>query len=426
MSTCPYPPPAHVEPKALTSDQVSVSSCRDGCQRTFFFCPACRQANRTLARYCRSCGHTVSFQGSDLAAENQFSIDNFNEKGYSYSLTGYGIGEVRVLKSYRGYLFVVGETGLLVFDVHSPAEALAGPLRSPLGGEFLGVSVYRDSDDEVLLVTTSKGVFQVSLIDLALPNQRQTLESVYVSQPSRFVSHEAIAIAGRVYVLEHENVRPKSWLTCIPDGLVTEFEQISRPPVAVDGDRLFFFTERQVFLYECQSGKLINTKSSDLLAARPPAYDAEANTVFMVGEAKLWRMELSGESPLLAPLSTLRPLQGASIAAKANRLFVAHLGGITILDMFGTKKWDSEYKAASDGLPPQVFGNLFSLTLAGERFGRIVRIHQVDDPDKSKDTQFTDASLLCPPLFALGRMFVAAGDQLSVYDFRSRGEKAGA
>lgn len=427
MSTCPYPPPAHVEPKPLRSDAVPTLSCREGCQRTLFFCPYCRQANRPLARYCRDCGKPVSFEDSEGPSERQFSIDNFSEQKYTYSLISYGIGEVRVLRSYRGYLFVLGETGLLIFDVHSLAEPLAGPLRSPLGGEFLGVSVYADADNEVLLVTTSTGVFRMSLLALELSAERPTLEPVYASQVSHFVSHEAVAIAGRICIIEHDTARSESWLTCVPDGVVSTFNQTSRPPIAVAGDRLFFFTESKAFLYECKTGKLIEAESSDPLANRSATYDAEANMIFMAGEAKLWRMELNREAPTLAPLSTPKPLRGASLAARANRLFVAYLGGITILDMFGSKKWDSAdlYPAQSDGLPPQVCGNLFTFTLPGRRFGRIVRIHQLDDPDKSKDIQF-DASLLSPPLFALGRMFVAAGDQLSVNDFRLSGERVGA
>ena len=129
MSSCPHT--THRTVKSLIKDRLPISFCRDGCSRTFFFCPHCEEANHPLARYCRKCSKPISFEATEANGETVFDFDGLNENRL-YNLSGYGINEVYDLKSYRGHLIVIGETGTLVFDINNLYEPL-NKFQSPDG-----------------------------------------------------------------------------------------------------------------------------------------------------------------------------------------------------------------------------------------------------------------------------------------------------
>lgn len=68
MRTCPYPHPngAESNPAELTAAPESLAGtcATPQCLQTSFFCPACGASNRTLARFCRSCCQTLSFENA--------------------------------------------------------------------------------------------------------------------------------------------------------------------------------------------------------------------------------------------------------------------------------------------------------------------------------------------------------------------------
>jgi hypothetical protein len=421
LATCPHI--SHNAPKDVTWEQSSVSFCRDGCQRTFFFCANCGQANRPLARYCRSCAKDLSFIAGELECEKRYSFDVGGEQ-YSYDLSRYGIGAILFLESYKGLLFVAADNGLLTFDVRSLSKPVTPIFRPPDGSTLRGVNFFSGPDDDSILITTFKSIYQVSLLDLELPDRRPQYKKLYEATQPRSISHPVTPINGSTYLLEYDEGSNRSWLTSIGSQDGISFEGISRPPVALSRDRLFIFTDRQALLFDRKNGRLVEIPSNDLLRNAPAAYDAGQQIVYLAGQAGIWRVDLASDQPSLAPLTTKKPLRDAAVAARDDKLYVAHLGGISILDRFGTKKWDSSEDAfiqvQPDGFPPQLYGSTFTFTILGRMGGRIVRTHRTDNPGDYKDRVIASGSLSCPPLLTIGRVFAAvegaAGAQLNVYD----------
>src|SRR6266581_2706348 len=161
MPSCPYT--THQSVQELTAIQGPVGFCREGCGRTFFSCPHCGGANRPLSRYCRQCGESVSFE----EAQTQLERGSLPSEGRleSHKLSGYGVADVQALKSYKGFLIVVADRSVLLYDVNKIYEPLL-QFRPPDGGLIRGVTVVDSPEDELLLITSSFGVYGLSLLTL--------------------------------------------------------------------------------------------------------------------------------------------------------------------------------------------------------------------------------------------------------------------
>lgn len=402
MPSCPYT--THDSLKELTATQGPIGSCREGCGRSYFSCPHCAQANRPLSRYCRQCGESVSFEDAQAKLErNPLPNEGRVEK---FKLSSYGVADVQALKSYKGFLIVVADRSVLLYDINRIHEPLL-QFRPPDGGLIRGVTLVPSPEDEQLLVTSSFGVYGLSLLTLKTDNQ-PLYELPTGGQ--RFITHPVIHCAGNYYVLVLDQPAQSSRLIRLPDQEVHKFEGISRAPLRLDDEQFFFFTRDHIFLYDGAANVVRTKHFPEPLAETDVAYSAELQSLYLVGEGGVWTLSLLAEELIPVNLAT-RLLSASHLAARDDKVFVAHSQGFAILDPFGGVRWDSTQqfiRAGSDGLRPQLAGEYVLFTALGQNGGTDLRIHVLQRPNDFKVFVY-DERLLCPPLLTLGRVLTAMG-----------------
>jgi hypothetical protein len=398
MTSCPYT--THQGRLEVTPGYLPITSCREGCGRTFFFCAHCQEANRPLARYCRQCSNPVSF----AAMQSQQAVVRPLQEGVSesYKLAPYGVTEVQALKSYKGLLIVVADRSVLLYDLHKIYEPLY-QFRPSDGRVVRGITVVETDGDEQLLITTSRSVYRLSLLTLE-PDSAP----VYEAAAGRYITQPVISCAEQLFALELDEPAQSSRLVSLGGGDVLSFDGIGRSLVRLTGERFFFCTQAQVFVYN--DGKVLQQRLSEQLAEADAVYSPNLDTVYLVGESGLWRLLVSGEE--LTPVSLPTRLLGAPrLAAQDESVFVAHAQGFLVLDPFGGVRWDSIsqlIRAESDGHAPQVAEQYVLFTALGQTGGSKLRIHALGNLNDFKTLDY-EQRLLCPPLLTIGRVLSATG-----------------
>lgn len=405
MSSCPHITHQSVKQIDPNGNQ-SISFCRDSCSKTFFFC-RCGEANRPLARFCRNCSEPMDYFGAeaDLEKETRFSVKPSG--GETYLLARYGVKQVHALESCFGFLFIIADSALLVFDTHRLHE----PLRSisPQGKRAIrGISVNSLTNDVQLLMTTGESIYQHSLLELDAAG----MELYRVSQSSQSIYSHAFYCSNNIYFLEFDETNQTSKLIRLPDQVVATFKGRSRQPLTVLNDKIFFCTEKEIFLYHTRPQTLESQNSPEYLNRfANPAYSEELECIYFVGENKLWRLSLKDSEISPSPLNTLA-VGDPRIAATGDKLFVARSTGLVILNAFGDAQWDSVknfISAASDLRPPRIFRNEFVFTSLGRLGGSDVRVHSRNDPSRFELVSY-EKRLACSPLLSLGRLISVVGE----------------
>jgi hypothetical protein len=406
MSSCPHITHQTVKEVDTTGGQ-EISFCRESCSKTFFFCSHCREANRPLARFCRHCGEPISYAATEAGLETSLQFSVRQSGGESYPLSRYNIKEASALKSYLGFLLVVADSAVLIFDTHSLHEPLK-LFRPPDGQAVRGVNMKSLPDDELLLISTAQSIYQLSLLEL----NAAAREICKVSRPSRFIYHEAFYCVDDIYFLEYDEADRTSMLIRFPDQVIATFNGFSRHPLTVGLDQIFLCTENQFFLYDTKGNALKDRKSPEYLERSVnPAYSEELETVYLVGENNLWRLELNDPEISPSPLST-KAVGDPRIAASGDKLFVARSNGLLILNPFGDVNWDSNkhfISASSDLRAPEIYPNYFIFTSVGKLGGSGVRVHSREYPSRF-DLISYEKRLNCSPLLSLGRLIALVGE----------------
>lgn len=418
MSTCPHM--THPKPKPVSWDTALISSCQDGCSRTLVFCASCEQeANHPLARYCRRCGEPQQFDKLEAMLEAAFRLDDRQPRHYQHSLTAYGINKVQSLSAFHGHLFVTSDNGLLIYDIND----LSAPLNQFRieGDDFIrGVAVPPASNDVPVFVTTSAAIYKLTLL-----NHRAAPQLIYRPAAGRSILHPTIRLGQQLLIFEYEQAANVTRFSRLGGDELTSVAGPVFYARAIEPDRVFFFTAGEVFLFDARSGTTLRWRAEEPLARVEPVFTEELGSVYVVGERRIWRLNVDSQSPLLLALNT-KPFVDACISGRGAYLLVAHASGLFVLDAFGGVKWDSAddfIDAQSDGEPPQVYGDFFTFSAIGRAGGRILRIHQLNRPGDFRDRLVFERPLLCPPLLNLGKMIVATGGdggvELHTYDLGS-------
>jgi len=378
-----------------------IDYCREGCSRTFFVCEHCHEANRPLARFCRQCSEAILYERSQT---RQNSIRPLSEGRYqSFKLSEYGVNEVQKLQAYKGFLIVIADRSVLIYDVHKLHEPLF-QFRPPDARIIRGVTTISDDDDDQLLVTTSRSVYKVSLIAL-----KSDGVPIYEASSGRYLTHPVVRCAGNHYVLDVNEDLKSSRLVSLPAGEIFGFEGSGRSLISLRDEQLFFCTQEQMFSY-CQAD-ILQKRLPELLSDADPAYSSDSGMIYLVGESGLWRVVLSTSDLTTVSLPTVRILGAPRLAASQDRVFVAHSQGFIVLDPFGGVQWDSTHqhiRAESDGHSPQAFEGYVLFTALGQTGGTKLRAHALNDLNDFKTLDY-EHRLLCPPLLTLGRIVSATG-----------------
>jgi hypothetical protein len=328
-----------------------------------------------------------------------------DDRPESYRLSEYGVGDVQALKSYKGFLILVGDHSVLLYDLHKIHKPLF-QFRTPDGGLIRGVTIIAAPDDEQLLVTSSRVVYSLSLLTLKVDDKR-----LYELPPGpRYITHPVTRCGGRLYVLELEERSQSSRLVRLPDEEVLRFDGLSGPPVRLDDQRFVFCTKDHIFLYDDAASAIRSQRFPEALAETDIAYSQELQALYLVGENGVWKLSLLGDELTSVNLAT-RLLSASHLAAQGDKVFVAHSQGFTILDPFGGVRWEStqQYiRAGSDGLTPQLTEEYVLFTALGRNAGSDLRIHVLQNPNDFKVLSY-DERFLCPPLLTLGRVLSATG-----------------
>lgn len=398
MSSCPY---THQDRFDVLPGYLPVASCREGCGRTLFFCARCQEANRPLARYCRQCSEGISF----LAAQADQEVVRPLQEGSveSYPLSNYGVTDVQEIKTYKGLLIVVADRSVLIYDLHKIYEPLYH-FRPPDGRIVRGITVAATTDDEQLLVTTSRSVYRLSLLAM-----QPDAEPVYEAAAGRYITQPVVSCAGQLYAIELADERTQSSrLVRLHGEDLLSFDGPVRSLMPLTGEKFFFHTQDQLFVYDV--GKVLEQRFPEQLAEADAAYSSSSEMIYLVGESGLWRLPVSGGG--LTPVSVSTRVLGAPhLAVRDDSVFVAHARGFLVLDPFGGVRWDSEQqfiRAESDGLNPQVTERYVLFTALGLNGGSDLRIYSLSNLNDFK-TQVYEQRLLCPPLLTMGRVISATG-----------------
>jgi hypothetical protein len=385
----------------VTPGYFPIAYCREGCGRTFFVCTRCQEANRPLARYCRNCSEPISF----TAVQAQQEIVRPLQEGRTESskLSDYGVREVLALKAYKGFLIVVGEQSVLIYDLHKVHEPLY-QFQPPDGRVVRGITLVSTETDEQVLVTTSRSVYRLSLLTLQPEDS-----PVYEAGAGRYITQPVVYCAGQLYgLVMDEGARSSQLVRLSERDSILSFDGIGRSLLRLSGERFFFCTQDQVFLYD--DGKVRQQRFPEQFTEAEAAYSAPLDTVYLVSESGLWRLTVAGGELTLVSLPT-RVLGAPRLAAGGDHVYVAHAQGFLVLDPFGGVRWDSAQqfiRAESDGLNPQANEQYVLFTALGLNGGSDLRIHPVNNWNDFK-THVYEQRLLCPPLFTLGRILSATG-----------------
>ncbi len=398
MTSCPYP--VHQSRLNVPPGYLPISSCREGCGRTLFFCEQCQEANRPLARYCRRCSNPVSFAAARVQQEVVRPLTEGRSE--SYRLGDYGVTEVQALKSYKSFLIVVGDKSVLFYDLYRIHEPLYH-FRPADGRVVRGITALATDAEEQVLITTSRSVYRLSLLTM-----QPVGAPLYEAAAGRYITQPVIPSGGQLYAIELDERAQSSRLVCLSAGDVVSFEGVAHSLLPLSGERFFFCTRDRVFLYD--GGQVLERRCPEPLAEADAAYSPELDAVYLVGEAGLWRLPMSGGE--LTPLSLPTRVLGAPrLAARGDSVFVAHAQGLLVTDPFGGVRWDSVsqlIRAESDGHGPQVTEHYVLFTALGQTGGSKLRAHALGNLSDFKAIDY-EHRLLCPPLLTLGRVYSATG-----------------
>ncbi|HVG19049.1 MAG TPA: hypothetical protein VNI02_08340 [Blastocatellia bacterium] len=365
-----------------------------------------------MARFCRHCSEPVSFAKTEEAFNASVTFDGQSGAGESYGLSRYNVKEVYALKCYMGLLLIVADKSVLIFDAHSLHDPPLKSVPSPDGRAVRGATPRSTADDELLVVTTAQGIYQLSLLDL----RAEETEICRVSKPSRIIYHSAFYCADELYFLEYDEAERTSRLIRSPDHEVVAFKGYSRQPLTVGDDQIFLCTETNIFLYDARRNSLQSQKAPEHLPpAANPAYSEESGTIYLVGENNLWRLSLSDPELSPMPLST-KAVGDPRIAASNDYLFVARSNGLIILSPFGDVQWDSmkNYISASSDLgAPIIYPKYFIFTSIGKLGGSDVRVHSRENPGRFELVSY-ERRLACSPTLNMSRLFAVTGEEGSI------------
>jgi hypothetical protein len=318
----------------------------------------------------------------------------------SYKLSNYGVSEVQELKTYRGFLIVVADRSVLLYDLYKLYEPLY-QFRPPDGRVVRGVTVVTTDTDEQLLITTSRSVYRLSLLTMQMD-----MAPVYEAAAGHYITQPVVSCAEQCYALELDEQTQSSLFMRLSGEVVASFEGIGRSLVRLTRERFFFCTRDRAFLYN--DGQVLEQQLPEQLAEANAAYSPELDTVYLVSEGGLLRLLLSGGE--LNPVSlTTRVLGETRLAAQGDNVFVAHSQGFLVLDPFGGVRWDSEQqfiRAESDGLTPQVTEHYVLFSALGLNGSSDLRIHALNNWNNFKAYVY-EHRLLCPPLLTMGRVLSA-------------------
>lgn len=399
MTSCPNT--THQGNASLTLGPLMIDYCREGCSRTFFVCERCREANRPLARFCRACGEPILY---DRLETLQNSIRPLSEgRTQSFRLNAYGVNEVQKLQACRGFLIVVADRSVLIYDVHKLHEPLY-QFHPPDERIIRGVTTISNDEDEQLLITTSRSVYKLSLLTFKTDSA-----PLYQAAYGRYLTHAIVRCAGNLYVLDVDENLNSSRLINLAAGEVFGFEGAGQSLISLRDEQLFFCTQEQIFSY--YQGEILQKRFQEPLADATPAYSPDSGMIFLVGERSLWRVVVSKSELTIVSFPTVRILGAARLTASQDRVFVAHSQGFIVLDPFGGVQWDSTHqhiRAESDGHSPQAFENFVLFTALGQTGGTKLRAHALNDLNDYKTFDY-EHRLLCPPLLTLGRIVSATG-----------------
>jgi hypothetical protein len=399
MTSCPQP--THQGSSSLTLGPLIIDYCREGCSRTFFVCERCHEANRSLARFCRQCGEPILYERSET--KQNLTRPLSEGRSQSFKLSEYGVNEVQELKVHKGFLIVVADRSVLIYDVHKLYEPLY-QFRPADERIVRGVTVISNDDDELLLVTTSRSVYKISLLALKAEDK-----PVYEATAGRYLTHPVQKCAGNYYVLDVDENMKSSRLVSLSEGEVFSFEGSGRFLHSLRGQQLFFCTEMQMFIYF--EREILEKRLPEPLGDATPACSEDSGMIYLVGVTGLWRVVLSNGELTIVSLPTTRILGAPRLTASQDRVFVAHSQGFIVLDPFGGVQWDSTYqhiRAESDGHNPQAFETFVLFTALGQTGGSKLRAHALNDLNDYKTLDY-EHRLLCPPLLTIGRIVSATG-----------------
>jgi len=163
---------------------------------------------------------------------------------HSYSLESHGAAGVQQMLHYKGFFLVATEKSVLVYEIHE----LGRPLKIVLqldSGSILGVTPVATATDDGFIVTTTRAILQVSLIDLAdAPRQH-----CKITDNSRRINLPAVVSGDKFYWLEFDESQDRTWLKQLPDSTVASCDGLIYSVLALSNDRLlltgakrFFFT----------------------------------------------------------------------------------------------------------------------------------------------------------------------------------------
>lgn len=405
MPTCPHT--SHQSPQEIREICDPISYCRESCSRTFFLCKSCGEANRTLARFCRTCGESVSCAD----AEREFRAPpNRDAQEEVRKFSDYGIKDTSAsaLHFHTGHLIVVGDSSVIVLDPHRLHEPL-GILRPPADHGVRGVCVVTSATDVELLLTATHSISRRSLLNLADDG-----EVIYrTTGPGRTIYRPAVICGAEVYALEHEEGERSSRLIRLSDQKVVALVRgYAQPPLVTADERVFFCNEQELFLYDARRDTLLKENAPERLnAAAAPAYSGELGQAYLVGASKLWRVDVRGDSLLSVPL-TAPSVGEPRVAARGDQLIMTCAQGVFVLGPSGQEHWSSSanfIKATSDGHAPLVYGDKFIFTALSRTGGSEVRVHSLNRPSDFRLISY-DKSLSCTPALGLGRLFAVVSD----------------
>jgi hypothetical protein len=331
-------------------------------------------------------------------------------------------GTVRGLKSYGGYVFVIAEAALLIFDVND----LDVPLRrvTPASERLQDLSVNaprRGSpgnaarDDIQLLFTTNRGVYSLSLLGLER-GWPPTL--LYSATGTRSVYHGAVSCGGNVHWLLYDAASATSELHSLERGRVETYAGRVHPLIKFDEERLVIATAEGLSLYDVgrhlvASVTLAHEGGAELVSMScQPAFDEKSGVVYFAGDQSLWSAAIDN-GRLIAQRLQMRPLGDERLAAAEDNVFVARSSGFYILDTFGSVKWQADpifiSEDTSDGFPPQVEGKYCSFSGLKGR-GSVMRVYSVSNPNKYTQGIAAEVVPACAPLLSAGNLIFAVND----------------
>ena len=338
------------------------------------------------------------------------------------------IGDVRTLRSYGGNVFVVAANALLIFDVHNPYDILK---RITIPDQRLQDVSFSATEEGIhLLLTSNRGVYSQSLLDLDKP-----LQPVCGPLTSRSIYHAALLYGGDVYWLEYDEAAQSSELHSLKKGKATSYNGYVQPLIKLNDRQLLVISAEKLYLYDCEEGSVLSATLSHEERAEAvnmscqPALDESAKAVYTVGEHHIWRITVVNNKLITLPLQ-LAPTGDERLTASEDHVFVARSNGFYILDTLGTIKWQADPlfipEDISDGFAPQVDGKYCTFSgLKGT--GSVIRIYNVKTPNIYTQGVPVDAGLNCAPLLSLGCLILAVGDRetgkqgLRIYQLKEAG-----